>query len=284
MKDETGNILIADAGGTGTHWCLIDKRGAVAGEHKGPAINPAVMTREDISAAIMSAAYLFPDAQEVHFYGAGCIGEAAQTICDLLLADVSRCEVKVNSDILAAARSLFGEESGIVCIMGTGSNSCLYERGELKYNVPPLGYILGDEGSGAAIGKRFLKKYMRGGFDEDICRQLAQEADLTPDTIYKCVYRTPGANKYLASMTRLLKRHIEYPEISEVVEAEFNTFFSNIVSAYEGAQKLPIGFVGSVAYHFSSILRRVAETHRFRISKILQTPMPGLIEYHACKV
>lgn len=281
MCKNSGHILIADAGGTGTDWCVMSASGEIVTEQHGSAINAGVMSREEVRSAMMSAAPLFADADEIHFYGAGCIGAASEVVKDILAEFVHGCPITVNSDIVGAARSLFGHESGIVCILGTGSNSCYYDGQQLTSKVPPLGYILGDEGSGAAIGKRFLKAYLRGNLNEELRQRMSRQVDLSLDTVIERVYRTPGANKYLASFTRLPAQYIEDTDVYTIIADEFEQFFRNVVLVYEEAHSVPLGFVGSVAYHFSTVLKDVAVRHGVEIGKIEKNPMPGLIRYHS---
>ncbi|MCM1318935.1 MAG: hypothetical protein NC217_00965 [Muribaculaceae bacterium] len=280
MTGNNRHILIADAGGSGTHWCLIDSRGSVIDELKGEAINPSVMSAESVRDAISPVSHMFPGTCDVNFYGAGCVGSGCEVIASSFKQLGYDGPVSVQSDIVGAARSLFGHQSGIVCILGTGANASLYEAKRIISKVPSLGYILGDEGSGAAIGKRFLRYYLRGDINSEVCKHLEAEYDLSINEIYKHVYRAPAANKYLASWTHRIHQFIDDESIRGVVAEEFDLFFQNILLRYDEVRRLPIGFIGSVAYYFEPVLTDVAARYDVHISKIEQDPIQGLINYH----
>ncbi|MCM1005754.1 MAG: ATPase [Prevotella sp.] len=275
------NILIADAGGTGTRWCLTDKAGDVKRDLHAGAINACVMSETEIYNAMLGAETLMYSAGEIHFYGAGCAtDEQCNRVYKQLRKFGFKGDITVNSDMYGAARALLGNSPGIACILGTGSNSCMFNGTEITAQVSPLGYILGDEGSGAAIGKRLLKDLLRNELPEEISEQFFQENSLTIHDIYEHVYRQPIANMYLASLTKFINKHINDTRVRRVVEDEFESFFSNIISRYAKSEHMPIAFIGSVAYYFGNILRTVASRHKMNVVRIERNPIEGLIKYH----
>jgi len=182
--------------------------------------------------------------------------------------------------MLGAARSLFGDKPGIAAILGTGSNSCLYNGVDVVCNIPPLGFILGDEGSGASIGKRFLKRLMRKDLSEELLNEFLDEYDLDIPAIYAKVYRENKANMFLASLTQFISKHIDDIRIRSVVQEEFDIFFEGIICRYPDAAAYPIGCIGSVAYYFNDILRASASRHSLAIGRVERNPMAGLLQYH----
>lgn len=279
---ELGNdILIADAGGTSTRWCLLSTDGYLKRDMFAAPINVCVQNDRELRAALTPADILLESSKIVYFYGAGCAGEQeCERVSNQFRELGFNGELHVNSDILAAARSLLGYNPGIACILGTGSNSCLYTGKEIAANIRPLGYIIGDEGSGASIGKRFLKRLLRDELPLAVYEEFMSVNQLSVSAIYEKVYREPRANKFLASLTHFVQAHINVPEVYTVVEEEFDEFFKGIVCKYSNAAHLPVSFVGSVAYYFSQILRTTASRYGLTINKIEKNPMKGLLKYH----
>lgn len=275
------DILVADAGGSSTRWCLLSKDGYLKRDLYAAPINVCVQNDLELKAAVAPADILLESSCEVYFYGAGCANEKE---CDRMIKQFRDTgylgALQINSDMVGAARALFGDTSGIACIIGTGSNSCSYDGREIVEHIPPLGYILGDEGSGAAIGKRFLKQLIRGYLPGIVVEKFLSSNNLDISDIYEKVYREPRANKFLASLAPFILEHIYYSEVRAVVEEEFDAFFSEIICKYKNANKLPISFIGSVAYHFSHLLRTAASRHGLTVDKIERTPINGLLKYH----
>lgn len=278
------DILIADAGGTSTRWCLLGADGYVKRDLHAAPVNVCVLDDRMILAAFHAVDVLLESSSAVYFYGAGC---ATGHECDRVMAAFRETgftgELHVHSDMFGAARALFGDEGGVACILGTGSNSCLYDGCRIVKNIPPLGFILGDEGGGASIGKRFLKRLIREELPEDIAKSFyAQETQSISD-IYEKVYREPRPNKFLASITEFVHDNIHEAAVRGVVEGCFDDFLDVVVSGYGDLRDCPIGFVGSVAYYFDDILRTAASRHGLTVSHIERNPMPGLLRYHACR-
>ena len=195
------------------------------------------------------------------------------------LASSGLPKISVGSDLLGAARSLCGTDSGIVCILGTGSNSCYFDGNSITDNVPPLGFILGDEGSGAYIGRRLVGGCLKKQFSDTICRSFLEETKLTVPSIIEKVYRQPMPNRFLASLSPFCARHRDDKEIHNFIVDCFKEFFKRNVAAYKnGGNK--VHFIGSIAWFYRHELREAAETEGYSVGKICQTPMDGLVKFH----
>ncbi len=280
-------ILIADCGSTKIDWCVLnndklEKQVFTCG------MNAVMLTEEEMRTRI--GAELVPELctcldkiKAVYFYGAGCISaEVCGNVATAIKANIPSAEtVEVYSDLLAAARALCGHEPGIACIMGTGSNSCLYDGKGIAANVSPLGYILGDEGSGAVLGKLFLGDVLKNQLPAETAAQFLQEYDLDLLSIIRRVYREPQANRFLASVTPFISKHIDVPAIHDMVLGSFTAFFRRNVLQYKDAQKLPVNFVGSIAHYFRPVLQEAAATTGCHIGTILRSPMDGLLKFHS---
>jgi N-acetylglucosamine kinase-like BadF-type ATPase len=180
---------------------------------------------------------------------------------------------------LGAARALCGHEEGIACVLGTGSNSCLYDGKEIISNIPPLGYILGDEGSSAVLGRRLVGDCLKNQLPEAIRDEFLTEYQLTQEIILEKVYRQPLANRFLASLTPFLSKHREVPEVHKLLVESFTDFFVRNVKQYRRPW-LPIHFVGSIANAFAAELKEAAESLGMELGTIMQSPMEGLVRYH----
>lgn len=275
-------ILIADSGATKTDWCL-GKKTTDARVIQTQGINPFHQSAEHIYKVLTEE--LLPQLGEenhithIHFYGAGCTPEKSVIVKEQLQALFPDADIDVQSDLLGAARSLCGKEQGIACILGTGSNSCLYDGEKIIANVSPLGYILGDEGSGAVLGKRLVGDCLKHQLPEHICQAFLNETGLTPADIINKVYRQPQANRFLASLTPFLSAHREEPGIHTLLSDCFTEFFKRNVMqyAYEGTE---VHFTGSIAWYFQEEVKEAAESLGIRTGKFIKSPIHGLINYH----
>ncbi len=276
-------ILVADSGSTKTSWVLagndgISMRIGTAG------INPAVQNIDDIVVTMTDIASALPETpREIHFYGAGCRGEARSSMLRLLHSvfegEPQLEKIEVESDLLGAARALFGDEEGIACILGTGSNSCLYDGNNIVENIPPLGYILGDEGSGAAIGKAFINALFKGRLPGWLQNEYFAETGQSYDIIIHRVYRRQCANRFLASISKFIAKHMEVNELTDIVEYNFEQFFDKNVCRYSRCD-LPVAAVGSIAYVYQEIFMNVASAKGLHVSKILKEPIDAIVDYH----
>lgn len=275
-------ILIADSGSTKTDWCIVLNDTLIKRiETKG--INPFFQSEEEIRQALTAS--LLPQLPEgtfnsVHFYGAGCTLEKAPVLRRAIADSLPVVgNIKAHSDMLAAARGLCGHEAGIACILGTGSNSCFYDGKEIVSNISPLGFILGDEGSGAVLGKLLVGDVLKNQLPPAIKEAFLKEFDLTAPEIIDRVYRQPFPNRFLASLSPFIARHLDEPALRTLVFNSFTAFLRRNVMQYD-YKHYPVHFIGSVAHCYKEILQEAAQETGVSIGKILQSPMEGLIEYH----
>lgn len=248
-------------------------------------MNAVMLTEEEIRSRI--ADELVPElagypVEEVYFYGAGCISE---DVCSNVARAIScnfpdAATVEVHTDLLAAARALFGRKPGIACILGTGSNSCYYDGTEIVDNVSPLGYILGDEGSGAVLGKILLGDILKNQLPADLCSKFLEQYDLDRISIIRRVYKEPQANRFLASVTPFLIENIEREEIHALVLNAFKAFFKRNIAQYPSYKTLNVNFIGSIAYYYRHVLEEAAKECGCTIGTVIKSPMEGLIKFH----
>lgn len=280
-------ILIADCGSTKIDWCVLNKS-KLEKQIFTLGMNAVMLTEEEMrqrfaSELVGDLGEYADKITEIYFYGAGCISpEVCGNVARALKANIpSAVEIEVYTDLLAAARALCGREPGIACIMGTGSNSCLYDGVGIADNVSPLGFILGDEGSGAVLGKLFLGDVLKKQLPTDVCARFLQEYDLDLLGIIRRVYKEPQANRFLASVTPFLSKNIDVPEIHDLVLNAFRAFFRRNIRQYERYQEHPVNFIGSIAFHFKDVLAEAGAAEGCKIGKIVKSPMEGLIKYHS---
>ncbi|MDE6368386.1 MAG: ATPase [Muribaculaceae bacterium] len=278
-------ILIADCGSTKTDWCLLNN-GEIRKRIFTGGMNAVMLTQEEISERIASE--LMPQLGDepvgsVFFYGAGCLAEEVCANVRRAIAQniASAKTIEVDTDLLAAARALCGRNAGIACIMGTGSNSCYYDGEKIVDNVSPLGFILGDEGSGAVLGRTLVGDVLKNQLPADLCQKFLAKYELDRLTIIRRVYIEPQANRFLASVTPFLLENIDHPAIHELVFNSFKAFFKRNVLQYERAHELTVNFVGSIAWYYRDALDEAARDMGCTVGNIIKSPMDGLIAYHS---
>lgn len=277
-------ILIADSGSTKTQWCIADGPRAVCRIETGGA-NPFFQSPEQIASELRVR--LLPrldgyPVDRVFFYGAGCaLPDKVKAVREAIASLLPGVQIEVGSDMLAAARALCGGEPGIACILGTGSNSCLYDGERIADNVSPLGFILGDEGSGAVLGRQFvgdcLKNQLPGGLKE----KFLERYSLTPGVILEAVYRKPFPNRFLAGFSPFIAEHLDVPAVRVRVREAFVSFFLRNVMQYGGWDRMPVHFAGSVAWYYREVLAEAAGIAGIRIGRIVRGPLDGLVEFHS---
>lgn len=279
------NILIADSGSTKTDWCVCHQ-GEVLQRIQTQGINPVHQSDDEIEKIIREMAAQLMNAESisrVHFYGAGCHSPKMQSIVsNALQTALLHCrlqEIRIDSDLVGAAQSVCQGEAGIACILGTGSNSCEFDGKEIVRNTPSLGYILGDEGSGASLGRILIGDWLKGQLPQEVGDAFAKEYGLTQNDIIERVYRQPLANRFLANFTPFLHKHRTEPAIHTLLVGEFTRFFLRNVMVYN--TQLPVHFVGSVAHYFNEELTEAAQSLGLTVGRILRAPMEGLIKNHA---
>jgi len=277
-------ILIADSGSTKTAWCLIEGNNTKNIMTQG--INP-FQQAEKVIIDILHDELLneLPkdcNINEVFFYGAGCTKEKCPIVQSAIRSVIPEAKIFVGSDMLGAARSLCGKEPGIVGILGTGANSCFYDGNDIIKNVSPLGFILGDEGSGAYIGKRLVGDCLKGQLTEGIRELFLEETHETPATIIQKVYREPMPNRFLASLSAFCARHKEEPSIHALLVDCFQQFFIRNIYAYDDVNPTlhTVNFVGSIAYYYKAELTEAANSLGYEVGKVIQAPIEGLVDFH----
>jgi glucosamine kinase len=277
-------LLIADSGSTKTSWRLVDENKKIY-HFLTEGLNPYFKSQGEIVDEIKASLLTdFPhDAQvkQVFFYGAGCSSaEKCKLVQDALLQCFPGATTMVSHDILAAARASCGHAEGIVCILGTGSNSCSYDGNKIVNVIGGLGYILGDEGSGAHLGKQLLEAYLNRELPEDLKNEFDKMFHLTKEEIEKRVYEKPQANRFLASFSRFIGQHKQHPYFVKMIEYCLDLFLEKHVCRFPEYKKKPVHFVGSIAYHYSDFLQKASLKHDITIGKILPYPVEELTLYH----
>lgn len=271
--------IIADSGSTKTQWALVydNKENTITTI----GLNPYHVAPEDIERVMTEnvANYVDEFVEGVYFYGSGVTPQKRDSM-KAILARVfgSTAEIQAESDMLGAARSLLGNREGIACILGTGANSCHYDGSQIVANTPAMGYILGDEGGGASIGKHLVNALYKTSSLNSLRILLEKKYGLTLGDIIEKVYRQPMANRFLASLAPFAKEHIDDERIEAIVRQDFTNFFHRNLSNYPS--KLSVGFIGSIAFHFEPLLRNVAHDLGYQISDVRQSPLEGLVAYH----
>jgi N-acetylglucosamine kinase-like BadF-type ATPase len=278
-------ILIADSGSTKTAWKLISETGLVKSV-KTTGINPFFRTSDDIYEDLESN--LLPETgtevRQIYFYGAGIINpEKGEIIQNALKRIYTDATVETYSDVLGAARALFGHQSGIACIMGTGSNVCLYDGEKITQGISPLGFILGDEGSGAVMGRKLLGDFFKEVMPPYLRVAFSEKFKITREDVLNRVYRSEKPNQFLAQFTPFLSDHANSAYCQEFLQHNFMDFFERNVIKLPDYRKFQIGFAGSVAYYFSQTLKNVASYYGFEETIILKEPIEGLVKYHSSK-
>lgn len=275
-------ILIADCGSTKTDWVLHDGKEIVL-RLKTQGFNPTQQSSEDIFEILFSEldGKIAPDAPDaIYFYGAGCAYDTANSRMQSALERFfTTREIQIYSDLLGAARALCGHEEGIACILGTGSNSCLFNGEKIIDNTPSLGYILGDEGSGAHLGRQLVSDCIKKQLPSDLRKKFLQQYNLNIAIILEKVYHSPLPNRWLASFTPFLAEHKERLEIKMMLKHCFTQFFQRNTMVYRRSW-LPIHIIGGIGVNFSTEIKETAESLGLSIGNIVESPMAGLIEYH----
>jgi N-acetylglucosamine kinase-like BadF-type ATPase len=218
---------------------------------------------------------------EVFFYGTGCSNPVnVKMVKRAINAVFNNAKVFVDHDLMGAAKSLCGNEKGIACILGTGSNSCYYNGKKIVKNSPGLGYVLGDEGAGTHLGRKVLQYYLYNTFDPDLMDRFDQKYNTNANEILDAVYKKPLPNRYLAGFVGFLIENRGHFMIENIIEDSFNDFIYNHIYKYKESWTLPIHFVGSVAYGFKDVLKEMCSSYELQLGSVLKNPMEGLIKFH----
>ena len=275
-------LWIADSGSTSTSWCCLND-GQVVKMFQTGGMNPFFRTSDEMAEELHACGEFAAaaEAEQVFFYGAGIVDAArAEEVKAVLRSVFSKAVVEISGDVLGAARALLGRQAGVACILGTGSNAAIYSGSEVTGGIPPMGYILGDEGSGAVLGRQLLSDYFKLAMPEDLRKKFAMQFKLTREEVLERVYRGNRPNFYLAGYAVFLSEHIDHAWCCQVVREAFSAFFHrNVIPV--ASPDTALGFVGSVAVAFSPILHEVAQTFGYPVVAILKDPMEGLIRFHS---
>jgi glucosamine kinase len=275
-------ILIADSGATKAEWCLVSGRKKQTLFTAG--ISPYFLSTDAIRELVqkeVAEGWKKVSVEKIFFYGTGCANpENAKSVKKALQTVFPAAHISVNTDLMAAARALCGSEKGIACILGTGSNSCYYNGKTIVRNSPGIGYVLGDEGSGAYLGKKVLQYYLYETFDEDLRSRFDAKYVTTPVEILDNVYKKPLPNRYLASFALFLAENRGHYMVENIIEDGLNDFFFLHLNKYNEVWKYPVNFVGSVADGFKDVIKSLCDSYQFELGKILKNPMQGLVKFH----
>ncbi len=275
-------ILIADSGGSKTDWRWIHDDGKI-GQANTLGFNPyshqAEALKQSVSDVLLQQ--LTGTVSKIFFYGAG-VSSAANTaiVKDVLKAFFAGAYIEINWDLLGAARALCGHEQGIACILGTGSNSCHYDGHSIVNNIPNLGWILGDEGSGASLGKQLVIDYIRHKMPAELAAQFYGRFSLEREKILAQVYQGDRPAAFLGGFTKFIFQHLKEPYCYQLVYSGFEDFYKKNVMQYPSYQSMKVHFTGSVAFYFSDLLRQVANDMGITVKNILESPIAGLTLYH----
>ena len=275
-------ILIADSGSTKAEWCLLEGKKRKTIYTQG--ISPYFLTTDQIQqilAVELKKKMNNVEPDEVYYYGTGCANpENVVSIKKALKKTFSSAKINVDHDLMGAAKALCGNEKGVACILGTGSNSCYYNGKKIIKNSPGLGFILGDEGSGAYLGKKVVQYYLYNTFDPDLMDRFNAKYHTTSIEILDAVYKHPLPNRYLAGFVQFLIENRGHFMIENIIEDGFNDFFFNHVYKYRESWIMPIHFIGSVAFGFKDVLKDMCDSYELQLGRVLKNPMDGLVKFH----
>ena len=277
--------LIAESGSTRTEWALVEDNHLVQRVFT-EGLNPFFQTRREISRSVrlgLPESFFKKKLDQVYYYGAGCSSYEKKNILGASLVAQFKTPIQVESDLLAAARGLFKCEAGIASILGTGSNSCYYDGKIIVKNVKAAGYILGDEGSGAVLGKLFLADLLKGLAPKELANEFHEKFRISVNDVMESVYNFPFPNRFLGTIAYFLGDYMDNEYVYNLLTNNLRSFFNRNVCQYDYIN-YPIRFVGSLAYAYPDILQEVAQEFGVEIDVIEETPMNGLIEFHSMNI
>lgn len=277
-------ILIADGGSTKADWIAINKNKKEEFRVRTLGLNPAIVPEEELHNRIINMFQLInikDDVEEIHFYGAGCgTPKPVELLRNILQSIFINAKIYIAEDMLAAVYAATGKEPAMVCILGTGSNSCYFDGEKMQMLVPSLGYILMDEASGNYFGKKLIIDYYYNKMPKAIAAKFENEFNLDADYIKKNIYKEPNPNMYLATFAKFMFDFKDEKYIKRIIKKGFQEFFKFRVLPYDINSKTPIYFIGSIAHFFRDILEKVAKKNNLQITDVIQRPIDNLLEYH----
>jgi N-acetylglucosamine kinase-like BadF-type ATPase len=276
-------ILVADSGSTKCDWLIINKGESLKTHTMG--FNPFFHNTALVESELLKNVEfqkIKDQVKEVHFYGAGCSSIARNLVIHNALSAVfTNADINVDHDLTGAAVATCETKPGIACIIGTGSNSCYFDGDKTVENVPALGYVLGDEGSGSYFGKILLSEYLYNRLPQDLHDAFAERFSVNKEEIFTNVYNQPNPNVYLASFMRFVSDHRDHPYFKEMIYNGLAKFVNIHVWCYDNFREVPVHFVGSIAYYFREVLEEVAKNHRFTIGNIEKRPVDAIAKFYA---
>jgi glucosamine kinase len=277
-------ILIAESGSTKTDWRLIDKNKSVQ-KVQTPGFNPYFQTSQEIIAELEKSLKPFveEDVENIYYYGTGITDEAKGKVMSDALIHVfpETRATETYSDVVAAARATLGQNAGIACILGTGSNSCFFDGQKIAFQVPPLGFWLGDEGSGGYLGKSLILAYLHKELPQDVRTAFEDKYGVIDRiTIIDHAYRQPFPNRYFAAFSEFVSEHRDNDFIKELVRNSFSLFFDKYLVKYPGYQQYDVTFAGSIAHYYADFIREAAAKRNMKTGKIVKSPIDGLVEFY----
>jgi glucosamine kinase len=274
--------LIADSGSTKTEWCLLKGSKKIIFTSQGMSpyfINGAEM--ENIIRQEVLPVLKRSPVEELYYYGTGCTNTANVKMVRRALKNCfPAASLLIDTDVAGAAKALCGNEKGIACILGTGSSACYYNGKRIVKNSPGLGFILGDEGSGAYLGKKVIQYYLYNTFDEDLRSRFDAKFVTSSNEILDAVYKRALPNRYLASFAIFLAENRGHYMIEHIIEEGLNDFFYTHINNYSKNRELPVHFTGGIAFGFKDVLIQMCNSYQLQPGNILKNPMDGLIKYH----
>lgn len=277
-------IIIADGGSTKTNWCLIDNSGKKV-YYNTEGYNPYFVSTEYIINSLRKGLpndLPFDQITEVNYYGAGVHNDEKAEIVKVAIAEFfKKADIFIGHDLLAAARALLGTNTGFAAILGTGTNTCIYDGEDVAFNINSAAYILGDEGSGCHIGKKLLTDYVRGYMPEEVREVFWETYKLTPDEVMDNVYTKPLASRFCASFSKFVyDNNVNIQYSRNIVKTSFVEFFTNLVSQYPNYKDYSFNCIGSVGYNFRNVLEETAEEFGMKLGRIIRSPIDDLVKYH----
>ena len=277
-------ILIADGGSTKADWIAIDNNKQEVFRIRTLGLNPAVVAKEELNNRIINMFQLINiknDVREIHFYGAGCgTPKPVEILTDVLKSIFINAKVFVAEDLLAAVYASSGKKPALVCILGTGSNSCYFDGENVEMRTPSLGYTIMDEASGNYFGKQLIRDFFYKKMPKRIAEKFNEQYNLEADFIKKNLYRESNPNMYLATFAKFMFEFKEDKYIKKIIRKGFQEFFKYRILPYGKTAETPIYFIGSIAFYFREILEEVAKKNHLKITDVIQRPIDNLLEYH----
>lgn len=276
--------LIIDCGSTKADWIILNGRDVLK-RFKTDGFNPNYMDKDSILRIILnetSYTEYLPLIREIYFYGSGCgNSDNCNKIKKILNSVFYNANLEVTHDMMAACRAILGDDKGVACILGTGSNSCCYDGVSITDQAVSLGYILGDEGSGSYIGKKLVRDYFYKIMPNDLSLKFEEEFEVNINTVINKVYHDSQVSKYFASFARFAYENIGNKYIQDLCSICFDEFIDNFILIYKLSKETKIGFVGSVAYYFQDLIKQRLECKGLKSGKVVKDPIDGLVEFHA---